>query len=125
MNNIATVLTAGPMTWQQIQAGLERDCGWMHGAVLIGVLNVMIRRGLIVREGSTTVWRNRGSASRSVPGLQSRIQGEVHDGRRTRQEVRRLAEGRFQYRRNNSKFLYLSSNSCSVLCPKLLSRTTA
>ncbi len=44
MDNIATVLAAGPMTWQQIQAGLERDFGWMHGAVLIGVLNAMIRR---------------------------------------------------------------------------------
>ena len=38
------------MTWQQIQAGLERDFGWMHGAVLIGVLNAMIRRNLIVQE---------------------------------------------------------------------------
>lgn len=30
---------------------LERNFGWMHGAVLIGVLNAMIRRGLIVQEG--------------------------------------------------------------------------
>ena len=48
----------------------------MHGAVLIGVLNVMIRRGLIVREGSTTVWRSIGNASRSVRGVPDRTEGE-------------------------------------------------
>jgi hypothetical protein len=37
INQIATVLTAGPMTWQQIQTGRERNFEWVHGGVLIGI----------------------------------------------------------------------------------------
>jgi predicted 2-oxoglutarate/Fe(II)-dependent dioxygenase YbiX len=51
MNQIATVLTAGPMTWQQIQAALEQNFEWVHGAVLVGLLNAMIKRKLIVQDG--------------------------------------------------------------------------
>lgn len=53
MNQIATVLAAGSMTWQQIQAEVEHSFQWVHGAVLIGVLNAMVKRGLIVKEGET------------------------------------------------------------------------
>jgi hypothetical protein len=51
MNQIATVLAAGPMKWQQIQVGVEQNFQWVHGTVLIGILNAMVRRGLIVQDG--------------------------------------------------------------------------
>jgi hypothetical protein len=79
MDNIATVLAAGPMTWQQIQAGLERDFGWMHGAVLIGVLNAMIRRNLIVQEGDHCGLVEHREDYRAEPDLHDRIEAKVTD----------------------------------------------
>jgi hypothetical protein len=43
MIKIAAVLASGPQTWWAIQAGFP-----MHGAVLSGILNAMIRRGMVI-----------------------------------------------------------------------------
>jgi hypothetical protein len=51
MREILVVLSAGPMTWRQIQTGLAQQFEGLHGAVLIGILNRMITRGLIVQDG--------------------------------------------------------------------------
>jgi predicted transcriptional regulator len=47
MDAIIKVLAAGPMTWEQIQFAI----GGLHGAVLIGILNRMIQRGLVTKDG--------------------------------------------------------------------------
>jgi predicted transcriptional regulator len=52
MNNIATVLADGPLEWSQIQTALEGSFHRIHGAVLIGILNRMIDRGLIAQDNN-------------------------------------------------------------------------
>jgi DNA-binding IclR family transcriptional regulator len=45
--NMIAILSAHkePMTWRQIQAEVD-----IHGAVLIGILNRMIERGLVAKD---------------------------------------------------------------------------
>jgi hypothetical protein len=50
VNQIARERADGSMDWPAIQTMMEKKFEWVHGAMLIGILNAMVKRGLIVED---------------------------------------------------------------------------